>query len=53
MISIPKHLQTIIGRAAKRAMPELSESVQVVAERNKEWDYNSPSAMKFFNQFKK
>jgi len=27
MISIPKHLQKIIGQAAKRAMPELTEQV--------------------------
>ena len=53
MISVPKHLSAIIARAAKKAMPELNEPVVVTAERNKEWDYVSPSAMKFFNQFKK
>ena len=53
MFSIPKHLQHIIGKAAKRAMPELTEAVSVQAERNKDWDYVSPSAMKFFNMSKK
>ena len=53
MISIPKHLQTIIGRAAQRALPGLKEPIVVQAERNKEWDYVCPSAMKFFNMYKK
>jgi hypothetical protein len=34
-------------------MPELAEPVAVQAERNKEWDYVCPSAMKFFNMSKK
>ena len=53
MQSIPKHLSSILQKAALQAMPELTEVVVVQAERNKEWDYVSPSAMKFFNQFKK
>ena len=53
MISIPKHLQKILGNAAKRAMPELKDPIVVQAERNKEWDYVCPSAMKFFNMYKK
>jgi protein-arginine kinase activator protein McsA len=53
MISVPKHLQSIIARAAQKALPGLNEPIVVTAERNKEWDYVCPSAMKFFNQFKK
>jgi hypothetical protein len=53
MINIPKHLQTILQRAAFKAMPGLTESMAVTAEKNKEWDYTCASAMKFFNQFKK
>ena len=53
MISIPKHLSKILSSAAKRAMPELTLAMDVEAERNKEWDYKSASAMKFFNMYKK
>ena len=53
MISVPRHLQTIITRAAQKAMPGLTEPIIVQAEKNKEWDYVCPSAMKFYNQFKK
>jgi hypothetical protein len=53
MISIPKHIATHIGKAALKAMPALTEKMQVTAERNKEWDYTSPSAMKIYNSTKK
>jgi len=53
MISIPKHLSQIIGKAARKAMPGLTDPVSVTAEQNKEWDYVCPSAMKFFNMHKK
>lgn len=53
MISIPKHLATIINKAAVRAMHELNEKVVVNAEKNKEWDYTCPSAIKIYNMFKK
>jgi protein-arginine kinase activator protein McsA len=53
MISIPRHLSSILSRAAQKAIPGLTEPIVVTAERNKEWDYVCPSAMKFFNQFKK
>jgi len=49
MISVPRHLSNIIARAAQKAMPGLTEPIVIQAERNKEWDYVSPSAMKFFN----
>ena len=53
MISIPKHLSTILQRAAQRAMPELKDPVSVTAEKDKDWEYASPSAMKFYNMHKK
>lgn len=34
-------------------MPELKEVVDVQPEKKEEWDYVSPSAMKFFNMHKK
>lgn len=34
-------------------MPELTEAVSVTAEKNKAWEYVSPSAMKLFNMSKK
>lgn len=46
-------MQNIIARAAQKAMPGLTEPIVVQKEQNKDWDYVSPSAMKFFNQFKK
>lgn len=53
MISIPKQLATIIQSAAERACEGLTDPVIVTAEKNKEWEYVSPSAMKFFNMHKK
>merc|ERR1719464_199876 len=53
MISITKHLQNILQRAAKKAMPELIDPIVVTPEKNKDWDYVSPSAIKFFNMHKK
>jgi len=34
-------------------MPELTDAITVTPEKNKDWDYVSPSAMKFFNMYKK
>lgn len=34
-------------------MPGLAEKIQVTPERNKDWDYTCPSAMKIFNMTKK
>ena len=34
-------------------MPELPDMMVVEAEKNKEWEYKSASAMKFFNMYKK
>lgn len=53
MLSIPKHLSKILSSAAKRAIPELPDIMVVEAERNKDWQYKSASAMKFFNMYKK
>lgn len=53
MISIPKHVQSILQKAAAKAMPELTESLQVNPQKNELWDYQCPSAMQFFNKFKK
>jgi arginyl-tRNA synthetase len=53
MISIPKHIQHIIQKAATAAMPELGEAVQIVPQKNEEWDYQCASAMQFFNKYKK
>ena len=53
MISIPKHLQRILQQAAVKAMPELTEAIAVNAELKGAHDYQSASAMQFFNKFKK
>jgi len=53
MISIPKHLSTLLGKAAVKAMPALAEKISVTPERNKEWDYTCPSGMKIYNMTKK
>ena len=53
MISIPKHLCSLLQKAAVKAIPALTEPVTVTAERNKDWDYTSPTAMKVFNMSKK
>ena len=53
MKSIPKHLSNLIGKAAVKAMPALGEKVAVTPERNKDWDYTCPSAIKVFNMTKK
>lgn len=54
MISVPNHLSAILTAAAKKAMPELPDQMVVQqAEKGKDFQYTSPSAMKFFNQYKK
>ncbi len=53
MISIPKHLSTLLQKAAMKAMPALTEKITVTPERNKDWDYTCPSAMKIYNMTKK
>jgi hypothetical protein len=53
MISIPRHISGILSKAARKAMPELPDMMVVEAEKNKEWEYKSASAMKFFNMYKK
>ena len=53
MISIPKHLAGILQRAAQSAMPGLADAISVTPEKNKAWEYVSPSAMKIFNMHKK
>ena len=53
MISIPKHVQSILQKAASKAMPELTEMLQVNPQKNESWDYQCPSAMQFFNKYKK
>ena len=53
MISIPKHLASILQKAAVQAMPGLTDPVAVTPEKNKQWEYVSPSAMKLFNMHKK
>ena len=53
MISLPKHLSTLIGKAAIKAMPTLTEKMLIQAEKNKEWDYVCPTAIKVFNMSKK
>ncbi len=53
MLSIPKHLQSILNKASVKAIPQLTEKITATAEKNKDWDYTSPSAMKIFNMSKK
>jgi len=53
MISLPKSLSQLIGKAALRTMPGLTEKMTVTPERNKDWDYTSPSAIKIYNMTKK
>ena len=40
-------------KAAVRAMPELTEALQVNPQKNENWDYQCASAMQFFNKYKK
>jgi len=53
MISIPKQISQVISRATSKALPGLLEKVTVTPDRNKDWDYTCPSAIKFFNMSKK
>lgn len=53
MLSLPKHISSILNRAAVRAIPELKELLKVDAERKEAWDYSSPSAIKIFNMSRK
>eukprot|EP00347_Sterkiella_histriomuscorum_P022853 403336906 len=53
MLSLPKHLGGIIGKAALMALPGLNEKIQVTPERNKDWDYTCPSGIKIYNMNKK
>jgi len=53
MISVPKTIATHISKAALKAMPTLLEKIQVTADRNKDWDYTCPSAIKIYNMSKK
>ena len=53
MISIQKHLQKILQQGALKALPGLTDAMVVTPEKNKDWDYVSPSAMKLFNMYKK
>lgn len=53
MLSLPKHLGNIISKAALKAIPQLTEKITVTPERNKDWDYTSPSAMQIYNKSKK
>ena len=53
MLCIPRHLSNILSNAAKKAMPGLTDLMVVEAEKNKEWEYKSASAMKLFNMHKK
>ena len=53
MISLPRHLATLLNKSALKAMPSLVDKIQVTPERNKEWDYKCPSAIAIFNANKK
>jgi hypothetical protein len=53
MISVPKHLASLLNKSALKAMPGLLEKLAVTPERNKDWDYTSPSTIKIFNMSKK
>ena len=53
MLSIPKHLQKILQKAANAAIPELKELVTVNPQKGEAWDYQSPTAMQLFNKYKK
>ena len=53
MISIPAKLAEIIRKAAVIACPGITDPVSVTPEKNKDWEYVCPSAMKFFNMHKK
>jgi hypothetical protein len=52
MISLHKHIASIINLAAIKAMPELTEKLIASVEKNKDWEYSSPSPMTIFNKFK-
>ena len=53
MISLPKHIAKVINRSALKAIPDLKEPLICTADRNKDWEYSSPSIIKIFNMSKK
>lgn len=53
MASLPQHISNVLARACQKAIPDLKEPFQVTAQNNEDWDYTSPSAMQYFNKYKK
>jgi arginyl-tRNA synthetase len=53
MINIAKHLSDIITEAVQSQIPEIKEKFVINSEKDKEWQYATPSAIKIFNMFKK
>jgi hypothetical protein len=53
MLSINKTLGESLTKIAQLAIPELKEAFQITNEKNKDWDYSSPSCIKIFNMNKK
>lgn len=53
MINIGKHLSDIITEAVQAKIPEIKEKFVINSEKDKEWQYATPSAIKIFNMFKK
>jgi hypothetical protein len=53
MIPLPKHLASIIQKAASKALPIITDKFIVTSEHNKNWDYTSPTMIKIYNAHKK
>jgi len=53
MINIAKHLSNIISEAVHEKIPEITEKFVINSEKDKDWHYATPSAIKIFNMFKK
>lgn len=53
MINIAKHLSDIITQAVQVQFPEVKEQFVINSEKDKEWQYATPTAIKLWNMHKK
>lgn len=52
MINISKHLSQIISQAVHDNIPEIDEQFIINSEKDKEWQYATPTAIKIWNSVK-
>lgn len=53
MYSLSKHLSALLTKSIQEAMPEITIPIAINSDKNKEWHYSTPSAIKIFNMNKK